>query len=138
MARILPVVLAVAVWIYGVIHCALTKQEAMPGRVPKWGWMALNILLPVIGAGLWFAALYLMRAEDALAPEKAGPVAPDDDPEFLAHLERENRFREWERRQNATEDPKASEKPGTPSEEEILRDLEKDFRSGEDGDPAQA
>lgn len=138
MARILPVVLAVAVWIYGMIHCALTKREAMPGRVPKWGWMALNILLPVIGAGIWFAALYLMRDDAAPKPEQQGPVAPDDDPEFLAHLERENRFREWERRKSATEDAQGSEEPAAPSEEDILRNLEKDFRSGEDGsaDPA--
>lgn len=128
MARIVPVVLAVAVWIYGIIHCALTKKDAMPGRVPKWGWMALNILLPVIGAGVWFAALYLLREQPAeTQPER--PIAPDDDPEFLAHLERENRFREWERRQNA--DEPASE---TPSEEEILRNLEKDLREGNDGE----
>ena len=61
MPRVLPVVLAVAVWIYGIIHCALTKSEHMPGRVPKWGWLALNILVPVLGAAVWFVALYMTR-----------------------------------------------------------------------------
>lgn len=126
MARIVPVVLAVAVWIYGIIHCALTKKEAMPGRVPKWGWMTLNILLPVIGAIIWFVALYTSRAEGSGVQESAGPVAPDDDPDFLAHLERENRFREWERQQKADSDPDSSE-PLT--EEELFRNLEKDMHT---------
>ncbi len=132
MARIVPVVLAVAIWVYGIIHCALTSKDAMPGRVPKWGWMALNTLLPVIGAVIWFVALYHAHQEaDGRQEQQARPVAPDDDPEFLAHLERENRFREWERRQHAAEKPA---KEATPSDEEILRNLERDLRSG-DADP---
>ena len=141
MARIVPVVLAVAVWIYGIIHCALTSKDAMPGRVPKWGWMALNILLPVIGAIIWFAALYAARADVDADAAQSGPIAPDDNPEFLAHLEREAKFREWERRQNAPEDQRKPENPAqsvTPSEEEILRDLEQDFRSGDDGEATPA
>lgn len=117
MPRVLPIVLAVAVWIYGIIHCALTKSEYMPGRVPKWGWLALNILVPVLGAGVWFVALYMARNAENQEKSSA-PLAPDDDPEFLAHLERENRFRQWERNRDAeTED----------TDEEILKRLEEDL-----------
>lgn len=117
MPRILPIVLAVAVWIYGIIHCSLTKSEYMPGRVPKWGWLALNILVPVLGAAVWFVALYMAR--NAENQEKSpAPLAPDDDPEFLAHLERENRFRQWERNRDAEM---------TDTDEEILKRLEEDL-----------
>lgn len=117
MARVFPVVLAVAVWIYGIIHCALTKSEHMPGRVPKWGWLALNILVPVLGAALWFVALYMARNAENEAQSPA-PLAPDDDPEFLAHLERENRFRQWERNRDAET---------TDTDEEILKHFEEDL-----------
>ena len=116
MPRVLPIVVAVAVWIYGIIHCAATKSEYMPGRVPKWGWLALNILGPVLGAAVWFVALYMTRsAENNVAPTT---TAPDDDPDFLAHLEKENRFRQWERDREAKT---------TDTEEEILKRLEKDL-----------
>ena len=117
MPRVLLVVLPVAVWIYGIIHCALTKSEHMPGRVPKWGWLALNFFVPAIGAIIWFVALYMARSAEKEA-EAPAPLAPDDDPEFLAHLERENRFRQWERnRDSNTKD----------ADEEILKRLEEDL-----------
>ena len=120
MPRVLPIVLAVAIWIYGIIHCAVTKSEYMPGRVPKWGWLALNILVPVLGAAVWFVALYMARSAENEA-ESSAPVAPDDDPEFLAHLERENRFRQWERNRNSGQKD---------TDEEILKRLEEDLDEG--------
>ena len=132
MPRIIPIVLAVAVWIYGIIHCVATKSEYMPGRVPKWGWLALNILVPVLGAVVWFVALYMMRnAENEAASTTS--IAPDDDPDFLAHLEKENRFRQWERNRNTNTQDNADKNSATQdetqalSEEEILKRLEKDL-----------
>ena len=81
----------------------------MPGRLPKWVWMLLA-LVPVLGSLLWLGlswwakhpeglsgTLSLGRRSGPQASEPA-PVAPDDDPEFLAKLDARNRFAEWERR----------------------------------------
>lgn len=117
MPRVLPIILAVAVWIYGIIHCAVTKSEYMPGRVPKWGWLALNIFVPVLGAAVWFVALYMARNAENTATSTTS-TAPDDDPDFLAHLEKENRFRQWERERNSED---------TSTDDEILKRLEEDL-----------
>ncbi|MBR5951167.1 MAG: PLDc_N domain-containing protein [Actinomycetaceae bacterium] len=117
MPRVILVLLVLAVWIYGIIHCALTKSDHMPGRVPKWGWLTLNILVPVLGAALWFVALYMARSTENEA-NNSSPLAPDDDPDFLAHLEKENQFRQWERDRQSGEKTTA---------DDILKRLEEDF-----------
>ena len=58
-------------------------------------WAVIIILVPVIGAALWF---FLGRGRKAKAQPRA--VAPDDDPEFLRKLhdesEQEERIRRLE------------------------------------------
>jgi len=45
-------------------------------------------LLPIVGGVLWLA-VGRIRAGDAAGSVRRGPVAPDDDPEFLSRLNRE-------------------------------------------------
>ena len=126
MVRILPIVLGVAIYIYGILHCALTKPENMPARVPKWGWILLNVLVPVIGAIVWFVALYATQ-NDKNEDFTPHTLAPDDDPDFLASLDRENRLNEWERQQKkATQD--------TPKENDILKKLEEELDNPDETD----
>lgn len=74
--------------------------------------MALVIVLPILGSALWLWLSWQVKhptatgsmGPDSLFPrnrpkQPTGPVAPDDDPEFLARLEAQNRFLEWEREQ---------------------------------------
>ena len=109
MPRVALAIFIVALWIYGLIDCARTPRASMPGRLPKWVWMLLA-LVPVLGSLLWLGlswwakhpeglsgTLSLGRRSGPQASEPA-PVAPDDDPEFLAKLDARNRFAEWERR----------------------------------------
>ena len=109
MPRVALAIFIVALWIYGLIDCARTPRASMPGRLPKWVWMLLA-LGPVLGSLLWLGlswwakhpeglsgTLSLGRRSGPQASEPA-PVAPDDDPEFLAKLDARNRFAEWERR----------------------------------------
>ncbi|MGO1590454.1 PLD nuclease N-terminal domain-containing protein [Ancrocorticia sp.] len=111
MARIVPIVLAVAVWIFAIIDCARTDRALMPGKLSKGAWMALVIVLPVIGSFLWLWLSWNTKHPDGFGdlggtrrqPPK-GPVAPDDDPEFLARLDAENRFHEWERKRREEEE----------------------------------
>ncbi|MDO4887536.1 MAG: PLD nuclease N-terminal domain-containing protein [Actinomycetaceae bacterium] len=108
MPRVALAIFVVAVWIYGIIDCARTPRSAMPGRLPKWVWMLL-VFVPVLGAVLWLVLSWPIKHPEGfgtlpLGPRQAAqpssaPVAPDDDPEFLAKLDARNRFAEWEREQ---------------------------------------
>ena len=109
MPRVALAIFIVALWIYGLIDCARTPRASMPGRLPKWVWMLLA-LVPVLGSLLWLGLSWWAKHPEGLSGtlslgRRAGPqasepapVAPDDDPEFLAKLDARNRFAEWERR----------------------------------------
>lgn len=85
----------------------------MPGRLPKAAWLILIVVGIVIGPLLWLFFKYQdVLTSGALASfpaapdnpfrrkqEPTGPVAPDDDPDFLARLEAQNRRRAYEQRQ---------------------------------------
>lgn len=83
---------ALAVTIYALIECARTRPSDVRS-LPKTGWIAAIILLPLIGAGLWFwlgrpaASTY----EQPNQPRRQASGAPDDDPDFLRNLERQRR-----------------------------------------------
>jgi hypothetical protein len=46
-------VLLFGVWVYAIID-ALVTDKASVRNLPKWGWLAVIILLFVLGAALWF------------------------------------------------------------------------------------
>ena len=103
----------VALCIYGIIDCARTPKESMPGRLPKPVWIVVA-LIPVVGALLWLLLSWPIKHPNGFGtieigrgrprkPEPEGPIAPDDDPEFLAKLDARNRFAEWERQQAKAE-----------------------------------
>ena len=103
----------VALCIYGIIDCARTQKESMPGRLPKPVWIVVA-LIPVVGALLWLPLSWPIKHPDGFGTievgrgrprrhEPEGPIAPDDDPEFLAKLDARNRFAEWERQQAKAE-----------------------------------
>lgn len=91
--RYLLVIFLVALYIYWVIDC-LRSEPADVRSVPKPVWLVVVVLLPVIGWALWY---FLGRPQYEPAPAAGstrpgplaggrGPVAPDDDPEFLRNL----------------------------------------------------
>lgn len=106
MPRVALAIFVIAIWIYAFIDCARTDRSKMPGRLPKGIWLVMTAI-PVIGSVLWIG--FSLRARFAGTggyltfgrprPESDGPIAPDDDPEFLARLDAQNRFHEWEREQ---------------------------------------
>lgn len=111
MLRVLPVIFAVALIIYTFIDCARTDSSAMPAKISKPLWLALIALVPVLGALIWLYFKYQhIFTSDYPSPSfggqnpfsrprpPKGPVAPDDDPEFLARLEARNRRRAYEER----------------------------------------
>lgn len=96
MARVLPVVLAVALIVYAFIDCLRTEDRNMPPGLPKPVWLALILLVPVIGALGWLLVTRL-PTDGTSRPRRQRPVAPDDDPEFLANLDWEARKAHHER-----------------------------------------
>ncbi|MBK0422227.1 PLDc N-terminal domain-containing protein [Leucobacter sp. CSA2] len=73
---IIGIVIAVAFTLYALVDAAMTDSSRARG-VAKPVWVVLIVVLPVIGAALWFL---IGKGQEAV-PSRA-PQAPDDDPRF--------------------------------------------------------
>jgi hypothetical protein len=82
MARLLLILALVgtAFWVYSIVDCALQPADRARG-VSKGAWIAIVVLLPVLGGLLWFVVGRGRRSSVA-----ATRRAPDDDPEFLGSI----------------------------------------------------
>lgn len=83
MARLLIIggFLAAVFWVFSIVDCAVQPPTRHRG-VPKAAWIAIVVLIPVIGGILWFV-IGRRRANDQGVPRT---VAPDDDPAFLRSI----------------------------------------------------
>ncbi|KJK55739.1 PLD nuclease N-terminal domain-containing protein [Saccharothrix sp. ST-888] len=91
MLRILPPLLVLALWIWAFIDC-LTTPEQEARHLPKVAWVIIVLLFPLVGSIAWLVAGRQRAARTAGGPSGARggrPTAPDDDPEFLASLDKE-------------------------------------------------
>ena len=117
----IPILIAVGLTIFTVIDIALIDRSRVKG-LPKLLWILICIVLVVIGPVLWFLLgrerlIDARRAGGSFGPRpRRGPVAPDDDPEFLGKLNRESaqeqRIRDLEERLreiNEDDDDKSKE-----------------------------
>ena len=97
MVRVYLVVgLAVVIFsIYAVIDCAMTDHQRARG-IPKPLWVLVILVVPVIGAVLWF----VVGKDRSAGNGQLRRVAPDDDPAFLKRLgtdqEQDERIRRLE------------------------------------------
>ena len=94
-------ILGVAVIIYALIDCVMSRKHDVRS-ISKTAWFVTILILPLIGAGMWFL-LGRPRNEGPSGPRRPAPrkpTAPDDDPAFLQNLETQRRqqAREKERR----------------------------------------
>lgn len=115
--RVAIVIFVVALTIFALIDCARTSK--MPSKISKPAWLALIFLLPVLGPLLWlyFKNQSIFASGKTVTPDAMmdrfkfpggqkkpkGPLAPDDDPEFLARLEAQNRRRAYEQKRREEE-----------------------------------
>ncbi|MFD9127476.1 PLD nuclease N-terminal domain-containing protein [Kitasatospora sp. NPDC059571] len=111
MLRILLVLLPLVLWVWAFIDCLTTPEEHVR-HLPKVVWVIIVLLFPLVGSLAWLAVGRRRGARRTAggpgAPAAAGAgrpgrtfVAPDDNPEFLASLDRANgadqqRLRQWE------------------------------------------
>jgi hypothetical protein len=104
MARILPAILLVVLMVYCLVECAQSDRDEVR-NLPKALWFVLVLLLPLVGPVGWLffgrprAPVPAAAARPVGRPAR-GPIAPDDDPRFLAQLDEVNRdlrrFSEWD------------------------------------------
>ncbi|WP_035780341.1 PLDc N-terminal domain-containing protein [Arthrobacter sp. H14] len=101
MPRVILAIFLIALIVYAAIDCITADSKHVRG-VPKSAWIAIIILLPLLGALLWF---FLGRPKHYSPPEQARrhPTAPDDDPNFLRNLETRRRQQQKEAELKARE-----------------------------------
>lgn len=89
MGRILLVVAVLAITVYALADWVSRSRTWTPGRVNRWAWLALIVLIPLIGPLAWIITGWVTRAEAARSagiPEEAAVVRPDDDPNAISDL----------------------------------------------------
>ncbi|GIG38900.1 PLDc N-terminal domain-containing protein [Cellulomonas phragmiteti] len=92
MLRYLPLVLVVAFTVYCVFD-VLGSDERTRRGLPAPVWLLVVLALPVLGGVVWLVVSRGTPRTGTAGPRSRGPVAPDDDPEFLFRLEQEQRRR---------------------------------------------
>ncbi|MGX5694861.1 PLD nuclease N-terminal domain-containing protein [Agromyces soli] len=124
MPRLAVIVVAAAIvfWIYTIVDCALFDRLRVRGLAKGW-WVAIAVLLPVVGGVLWFM---IGRGRRSAVRSHGGQFAPDDDPEFLRRLgtdaQQEDRIRRLEQELAELDDetdasgPTAPEHPAEPGD----------------------
>lgn len=89
MPRVLLAVAVLTIVVYGLVDVIRTDRRLTRG-ISKPAWIVVMVVLPVIGAALWF----IFGRPRGSRPAKQTfrhPTAPDDDPEFLRALELKRR-----------------------------------------------
>ena len=84
MLRVAAGILAVAFYIYCIID-VLRTRSGDTRSLPRWVWLLVVIVLPLVGGLLWLL-LGRVWGSPGRRRRKRGPVAPDDDPNFLKKL----------------------------------------------------
>ncbi|MER6028579.1 PLD nuclease N-terminal domain-containing protein [Streptomyces sp. NPDC001851] len=90
MLRYLPFLLVLALWIYAFVDCLNTPEEEVR-HLPKVVWVVIILLFGevLVGPVAWLITGRVRRAPaDGPAPAW---VAPDDNPEFLKSLDKDDR-----------------------------------------------
>jgi hypothetical protein len=107
MARLFVIVplIAVAALIFALID-VVRIENARVRALPKALWVVIVVILPVIGPALWF--IFGRARYGQVRAVSRGPIAPDDDPEFLGtlgrDLEQEDRIRKLEQELSELDD----------------------------------
>lgn len=102
MRLVLPIIVALVLAIYAFIDCLQADPAEVRG--PRRAvWIAMILLLPIVGPVSWLVARRGMPRPGRQRPRRhvTPPVAPDDNPEFLRQLrdiddQHEQLLSEWE------------------------------------------
>lgn len=86
---------AVALAVVALVDCALSPGAEVR-TLPKVAWLAIVVVLPVVGPLLWFVFGRARATRARVSPAAPHPNAPDDDSHFLSGLDAEARVRRLE------------------------------------------
>src|SRR6478609_7061001 len=103
MPRVALAVAILAIYVYGLVDVIRTDRHFTRG-FSKTTWLIMVILLPLIGAALWFLIGRPRTTAVAQPVYPQHPAAPDDDPDFLRNLEQRRRQAEAERLRKLRDD----------------------------------
>lgn len=102
MARGILAVLSIALTVFALADCVQTQDDKARG-VPKWAWIVLIVLIPWVGPLTWLFVgkerSWGRGSSGSPGPRRDGPLAPDEDPEFLRKLDEDIRRERRERRE---------------------------------------
>jgi hypothetical protein len=134
--RFAPVIIEVLLLIYCLIDCIQTP-EAEIRNLPKWAWILLILIVPLVGGVAWLVAGRPAKVggrgvpwpspSTAGSPQWQRPerqvMGPDDDPDFLRQMqqgnaEQERLLKRWEEDLREREDRLRNEPkdpPDTPA-----------------------
>ncbi|MBD3689340.1 PLDc_N domain-containing protein [Nanchangia anserum] len=160
MARVFPVILAIALAIYAIADCARTPSDQLPGRLPKPLWLILIIMVVYLGPIAWIIASRVSQAEarggavstgmwsaeeglpltltrpDGRGSGRDTPKAPDDDPDFLFSLQTQIYRERKEREEREARERDAAHARDDDAEETHESTTERDH-PGDEGGPAR-
>ena len=90
MLRYLPTLLVLALWIYAFVDCLNTPEEEVR-HLPKVVWVIIVLVFGwvLVGPVAWLIT-GKVRGVPAAPGARAGWVAPDDNPEFLKSLDKDD------------------------------------------------
>ncbi|MFF3917696.1 PLD nuclease N-terminal domain-containing protein [Streptomyces sp. NPDC001852] len=91
MLRYLPFLLVLALWIYAFVDCLNTPEEEVR-HLPKVAWVLIILLFGevLVGPVAWLITGRARRSVPAGGTAAGQWVAPDDNPEFLKSLNRDD------------------------------------------------
>jgi hypothetical protein len=128
--RVLPALVELGLLVFCLIEAIQAPQDQIR-NLPRWAWIVLILLVPLVGGIAWLVAGRPLRRPGAgrSVPWSAGPTAgfpeyqrpprgPDDDSDFLAGIGRADRehedvLRRWEEDLRRREEQLKAE-PGDP------------------------
>jgi len=137
--RFLPFLISLVLSVYALFSCIQTRDEDVP-YLPKLVWIVLIVFVPFVGPIVWLLMSRTegVRRERGTRPVKptGRPVAPDDDPDFLASLERYRDPRTTVRppkpdKPSDQDEPAAGEQPGDPVKDAVQDELRPEVKPGD-------
>jgi hypothetical protein len=97
-ADVMPIAISTLLWLTLFVYClfdVIATDRELIRNLPKLAWLAVVIILPLIGSVAWLVlgrpkGAALLPGTTTLPPRRGSgrPVAPDDDPEFLRQIRR--------------------------------------------------
>lgn len=116
--RLILVIVLVAIVVYAFVVAVRMNPKNTPAGINKWVWVIFTIVPPIVGSIIFLVANYVNNSRnrpkgtgpDYLGPlardkgPRPGPMAPDDDPDFLRELEEELRRAQYDKKLRDHED----------------------------------